>query len=584
MSIRALWLVIALLFTQCLATSCHHGDDDIAPPAINSITPTGTIGKVGDTGVVITASVTGTGPIFYLWSVSGGATITAGGSTTAVTLTLSTKGDYILTLGATNGSGTTTEPVDITIDPEIPVVESVDPAGEVGLPAGTVTFTADATSQPTDWEWTFELPEGTSIVLTPTAEIQLPNPGTYSGTVVATNENGDSDPFPFDFTVTQPVAPSWNKMDLGRAFTTAEGGQTSCTVLDGRIAILYNAPDGVRLARALVAYPSGMGDWQFHTISTDLTAGQNALTVYDGKLAVSLERSNAPGFWLAVATVTEPTGPGDWAIHEVDAESGGARLAVVGGALCAVYGTQFATSDEPMRFARTTATPPTSSSDWAFHSIPAPTDGSGGGGGSQIVVVGEQLIVLWTSLQTEQIDYSTRISVSDTLAPTETSDWFSQEVAYLRQPSYESLVDLGGRVGVFTSLREFNSRDGGRNLLVTSDALPLSTDTVWSRYTIESVFSASGRTSGMLLGRPYVFFTDLDDFGGSELGGLRLARSISVDPLQDPAGLSWEFSTVDVGRIAGQIPASAVIGERILVAYINDDPGSLHVAVAESVY
>ncbi|MEO7994824.1 MAG: PKD domain-containing protein [bacterium] len=584
MSFRTLGFLIVLLIAQCLAMACHHGDDDLALPTIDSITPSGTVGKVGDS-VVITAVVTGSVPLFYSWTLSGGGTITSGAGTATPTITFSTAGSFTLSLTVTNAGGSDSDSVPIDIDPAIPVVESVSPSGAVGLPAGTATFAVEATSQPTGWTWEFASDSGTVTILTETAEITLPNPGTYFGTVMASNANGDSDPFPFEYTVTQPVFPEWQITDLGPADSGFLYGQTSCTVLDGRLAVLYNAPDGVKLARALVAYPTGMGGWQIHTVSTDLRTGLAGLVVYQGKLVASLgglPGHGVPKFFCAVATVAEPSGPSDWAIHEVDAEGAPPPLAVIDGALCAAYGSQFASSEEPVRFARTTASPPTSAADWDFHSLPSPPDSVGIGGPLQILVVGDQLVVYWGSIQTVEGDKSFRVSVSDTLEPTDAGDWYSQEVALAHQPSTASLVDLGGRVGVFFSENDPFNPEGGQSLLFTSDSVPLSSSTVWSPYTLGSVQTFMGRTSGMVLGRPYVFTEDY--VSDTSAGQLRLVRAIGVDPLQEPAPLSWEFGVVDAGPFAGQLPSSAVIGDRILVAYINGDPGVLNVAVAKTVY
>lgn len=269
MAHRILRLAVLLLTLCCCLAACKGGD--FVTLVINSITPTGVVGKVGDV-VIFHADVSGTGTLVYDWTLSGGGTITAGGTTDSPTVTCTTAGNFVLTLEVSDGSTTDTASDAITIDPAIPVITQVLPVGDVGLPAGTVIFSSNASSQPTSWLWTFTLGESTFLFTTATAEWDLPDSGTYAGTVVATNANGSSDPFPFEYTVTQPVAPSWRRIALGPALAQHEGtfgGSTSCVLKDGRLAVLYNAPDGLRFARALVAYPEGAGDWQIHLVGRD---------------------------------------------------------------------------------------------------------------------------------------------------------------------------------------------------------------------------------------------------------------------------------------------------------------------------
>jgi|GEM_PF-5308171 len=573
-------IAIILLTLCCCMTACKGGD--FVALVINSITPTGVVGKVGDV-VIFHADVSGTGTLVYDWTLSGGGSITGGATTDSPTVTCTTAGNFMLSLTVSDGSTTDSANNPITIDPAIPVITQVSPDGDVGLPAGTVIFSNDATSQPTSWLWTFPIGDTSFLFTTATAELQLPDVGAYAGTLVATNANGSSDPFPFEYTVTQPVAPTWAMMEMGPALTPNSSefrGALSCTVLDGRFALLYNAPDGLRFVRALVPYPAGPGDWQTHHMGTDLLTFPNSLVVYNGHLTAQLARI-VEDFWpglhrltdgsCAIAMVAEPASPSDWAIHALPEEVGGS-MAAMDGALCIAGGV----------FARTTATVPSSAADWDFHTLPEIQAFNEFGGAEQLLRIGDEWAVLRTSFSQ---DFFTgyAISVSNTLAPMEAGDWFSQKVSSGLGASSSSLADFGGRLGLFHTNISFEEH-GDQHLIAVSGPLPLTPGTSWTEYELEALgssFSAGGGgASGILQGRPYVFLKNYDADGGF----FRLARSITVDPLRTPSSLSWEFTTLDAGAGVGKLAVSAVIDDRIIVAYVNGEPSTLHVAVTQGPY
>ncbi|MCG3152418.1 MAG: hypothetical protein GEEBNDBF_01715 [bacterium] len=93
-------------------------------------------------------------------------------------------------------------------------------------------------------------------------EVSLPNPGTYSGTVRASNVYGSSNTLTFKFTVGTPVVPTWTVQDLGPCAGSQERGilrapyaMVTGLVMDGRVVLAYSSPEGLAIRRALVAMP-----------------------------------------------------------------------------------------------------------------------------------------------------------------------------------------------------------------------------------------------------------------------------------------------------------------------------------------
>lgn len=284
--------------------------------------------------------------------------------------------------------------------------------------------------------------------------------------------------------------------------------------------------------------------------------------------------------------MAEPVSGADWQVHELDDDGGGTSIAVVDGALCIVYIPSSFSTDEPARFARTTATPPTSAGDWAFHALPGEPDAEDPGGGGVIKVVGEQIVIQGS---TTHVGFRSGygVTVSDSLEPSESADWFAQEIATAPGGADSSFLNLGDRVAIiYPSISTVGEAD--RVLAAVSEDVPLTSSTLWSpkAYELETlaVRSHGIRTAGMAAGRPYAILTDFDFGGDLQTGFLRIARATSVNTFAVPSSLAWESSTIDVGFIAGQLACSAVIEDRILVAYVNGEPGTLMVAVAEGPY
>ena len=167
-------------------------------PTITPITPTGTIGMVGQS-VVLATTITGTGTVNYNVTVSGGGTLSGpiAGSFTGtlaipVSYALATAGVWVVTVTATDSGGTTTATDTVIIDPLLPNLFNLRPSGHVGRPGAQVRFSIDATSQPTAWAWIIDNGATPSTSSDESPLVILGNSGTYHVTVQVTNANGTS--------------------------------------------------------------------------------------------------------------------------------------------------------------------------------------------------------------------------------------------------------------------------------------------------------------------------------------------------------------------------------------------------------
>ncbi len=169
------------------------------PPTLTgpaSPLPGGTVGAAYPT---TTFTATGTTPI--TWSVTGtlppGMTLSSGGVYSG---TPTTAGTYSFTVSASNAGGTDSDPYSHTISPAAapPVITgpaSPLPAGAVGVPYPSTTFTASGTT-PITWSVTGTLPPGMTLSSAGVYSGTPTTAGTFSFTVNATNSVGsDADPY-----------------------------------------------------------------------------------------------------------------------------------------------------------------------------------------------------------------------------------------------------------------------------------------------------------------------------------------------------------------------------------------------------
>ncbi|MEO7992950.1 MAG: PKD domain-containing protein [bacterium] len=565
MPTRSFWLMPLLLVFCCLLTSCHHHGDDMPPPVINSITPTGTIGNVGD-AVMITASVTAGFPVSFGWTLSGGGTITGGSTTATPTITLSTPGTFSLDLTVTDAGGTDTDGISITVDPAIPVVLGVTPSGDIGKPNGVRSFHAGATSSPTSWLWTFDLGDGPVMFTTETVEITLPNPGTYSGSVVATNANGDSDPFDFDFDVTVPVAPGWTVQALG------EARQVQITIVehDGKPAILSTASSGrgVTLSLATTETPSSETDWTSHVIDAEGTTsgGHSQLVSIDGRLAACyLAGGDLTGERLkfAMATVATPTSASDWAIYELDGNKGGFSsgytMAVGDGKLALAY---ISTTANSAVFRLSEVAHPEAIEDWE---TPAPALSSFGA--TLFFHEGDWFM---TSVN-GTTPYFHRSLIE---SPSGYSDWADR----VSMPVGAPFAALGLIEGMPAAVQAGPFQGEKFPLsVVRSTAEEPDAEEDWEVLFVEPLSNRESMNATLLDagGRPAIFATNLSE---SKIVLLRSVRASVLEP--NP----WKLVTVPLDGVLDGGMDAVVIGNHYLIAYFNRSNGRLQIAISDGLF
>ncbi|MEO7995424.1 MAG: PKD domain-containing protein, partial [bacterium] len=358
---RLMLLAVALIFL----VACGHGGGPSVPTII-SVTPSGTVGADGDSvGFAVIASVTGTP--HYAWDFDDGAT--PNNPTTAnPTVTLEAGGTYSGTIAVTDDLGTTSTGFSYTVTAVIPEVSGVLHAPSTGLPGGTMHFLGAATGHPTSWAWTWD--DGVEPLTSSSTEpdVMCLDPGSYTGSVIVSNGAGDSDPFPFAFTVGEPVAPSWDVVELPGTVETQSGIALSMITFDDRLAVMVNTPAGIVFYRALVSNPLLPSDWHSHVVDPDgFARAIQSMAIAGDRLAL-LYFAPVDGIdqlRIAIANVAEPGSPTDWDTHDIMVVGTGLSAAIVAmnDRLAVVTGTGFtqcAISDD---FA------PTSAGDWSIHLI-----------------------------------------------------------------------------------------------------------------------------------------------------------------------------------------------------------------------
>ncbi|MCG3152663.1 MAG: hypothetical protein GEEBNDBF_01965 [bacterium] len=198
-----------------------------APPNLTSVTPLN-----GGAGSSRTFSATNIGGAATSWSWNFGGGASPNTSTAAgPTVTLGAVGSYSCSVTATNGAGNSTFPFTLTVTScSPPVISAVNFSATFGLRSSTVTATV--TNSPTSWSWNFGggATPNTSTAVSPSVTLGVP--GTYNGTVVATNACGNSNTFPFTLTVTYKT--------VGMRIRVITSGGTLPTRLQGMPASSWN--------------------------------------------------------------------------------------------------------------------------------------------------------------------------------------------------------------------------------------------------------------------------------------------------------------------------------------------------------
>lgn len=320
----AITRVLILGLLSLLLASCRGGGDD--PMAnIVSVSPSGTVGVTTGT-VEFSADVDAPGSFTLSWDFDDG--------TFPATSTDLTPNVTLLLPDTYTGS------VDLLIDDivvdtfpftyiiaGIPAVTAVTPDGSAGLVRALVDFEATVDGDFDSLAWTFD--DGATLLSQEAAiaHTRILDPGTYEGTVTPTVDGVSGSAFPFEYTVDAPAAPTWTVHDV----TAVSAGVTDKTYLAmtvhmGKLAIAFNGPGGLLLARAKTAHPCCPADWEVHAIDI-LGQGRGTQTLVSraGRLIVAYTGKNSgsetPFSRVAVANVEEPTDPGDWTFMDFDSFS-----------------------------------------------------------------------------------------------------------------------------------------------------------------------------------------------------------------------------------------------------------------------
>lgn len=363
---RITFVLIAM--SVCLTlTACGGGGAVVpsGPPVITAVTPSGPAGAAGT--VVQFSAVVSQSPTSWEWDFNRGAfPLTSTAASPEVTLL--TTGTYNGTVRAANDFGASaTFSFTYTVSPgePRPKILEVSPMGTVGGRGDQVQFSAIATGAPTSWQWEFVGggSPGSSTDASPL--IDLPLGGRFNGQVIAGNAAGDSEPFPFEFRVDH--RPDWSHQ---QPEPYPAYGSVSLVEYRGRLAAVYRSYIGeVRFLRAKVAHPSQAADWEVSLIAGRGAVTNVTLAVVADRLIAAFVRAEFPPkpVTIAVATVDEPRGESDWALHDFPQEDLGLHFSFVefeGRAALA-----FTEQADNLHLALASTTAPMSAADWSITPI-----------------------------------------------------------------------------------------------------------------------------------------------------------------------------------------------------------------------
>jgi len=207
-----------------------------------------------------------------------------------------------------------------------PVVTGVTPTGIVGAVDEKLTFQVTATGNPTTFEWSFGegAREPTATGQNPTIYLG-PNPGTFQGTVTATNTDGTSAPFSFSYRVLDPQRPdfSWHRVQFSGLEMSIPDSQHLLLAGD-RPVLLYSEQMGanrpLRVAVAQTPLPESAGDWITHNVIDD-QVWNTAATIINDRIhfVVTVDDSAGKNPIHGRATVPLPTLPGHWVFAQMQA-------------------------------------------------------------------------------------------------------------------------------------------------------------------------------------------------------------------------------------------------------------------------
>ncbi|MCX6245857.1 MAG: hypothetical protein NTU98_14270, partial [Bacteroidetes bacterium] len=257
---------------------CTAASSTVFPVTVNQVPAPTITGNnnlcVGTTGVIYSAQ---TGMNNYLWSVSGGGTITAGGNTTdnTVSVTWNTAGAQSVSVNYNNANGctaTTSTVYPVTVNP-LPVPVITGPAALCMNSAGTYS----TASGMTNYSWTVS-PDGTIISGAGSSIINVmwPTNGNKTMTVNYLDVNGcaSATATSFSLTVSNLPVPSLTGIDTicsgtqqiyttdpgmtGYTWLVSSGGTVTAggTATDHTITILWNASGTQSIS---VNYQAGPG-------------------------------------------------------------------------------------------------------------------------------------------------------------------------------------------------------------------------------------------------------------------------------------------------------------------------------------
>ncbi|MEO7993314.1 MAG: PKD domain-containing protein, partial [bacterium] len=480
-------------------------------------------------------TLTATGaPTTWNWDFGDDATpVTSGEATPSVSFGRTGYHTVVASCGNDVGSSTVfTSRVSIAPAIGAPHVDGVHFTGSCS--SEPANFSADVPAGVTGYEWDFGAAAIPSTSTEPSPTVVMSNGGSFTGTLHVSNSAGYSAPYHFNVTIDSGTPVCWTHAPIAEGLGSAT---TAVADVNGRLAVVYYHDAALQYAQATSATPTGPGDWATHQIDGMLEYNGETLGIVPSGtgLVVSYRDSWKKMLKVAVSTVAVPTGTNDWTIETPDMSTGNAEfssLVELDGRPAVVYTLPDSGMASHIGLARATVALPASNTDWTL----SPVNATGDGGAWISATVADGRIALgFMRAGAGKDEMFGRAQVAE---PNGLADWTTHQ------------VDSAGMTGVYSKLTVHQGRFTVAYADWSSSDVNIARATVaepaamsdWTRFKLADYSGAPDELSLTTVNGRLLVGWDSGEYYGSE--ELHLAWSEVAEPT---TATNFTFQTVVSG-------------------------------------
>lgn len=211
-----LWVLLGIVFASLVTNGCD-GEDALAAPTVQSVSPTGVVGRP-ENAVTFTATVTG--PVTsYQWDFAGATNPPSSGASSP-DVRLVAAGEHTGSLVVCNGAECSPPfPFTFSVDgsplPPAPRIVGVTPIQSTGRVGDTARFSTEVEGELDRLLWDFSGGTRDRTSSEPNPEVAFAAGGTFAGSLTACLGESCSDPFTFLYEVIGAPNPNrWHEQVL----------------------------------------------------------------------------------------------------------------------------------------------------------------------------------------------------------------------------------------------------------------------------------------------------------------------------------------------------------------------------------